>query len=153
MGGLTLEAHPAASKTTRCCATQRQRRLKLNWILSLADGFLSLRHMTHILGLSTCVGVLQLLPFSPLLLALWDKTKTPPPPHTINHLFCVMWLFLDVFVYYPQVKFPFERDFDSACEKASFPTVFCTNRSPLSSDTSTHLTCKTAELKAAGNHH
>lgn len=45
VGGLTLETHPA-SKTARCCATERQRKFKLNWILSntVVISFLILKH-------------------------------------------------------------------------------------------------------------
>lgn len=74
MGGLTLAAHPAA---LRVAASASER-------VSEAGRLLTLCNVACQCGAAvwrrTCVGVLQLLPFSPLLLALRGENN----PHKFN---------------------------------------------------------------------
>lgn len=100
VGGLTLEAHPA-SKTQRCCATQRQRKFKfkLNWILSNTEEltqdicFLILITASNKRKMrcfdSGCLPVLESCCFSLFLLFFLPcRTKKRPPPETWVWLSC-----------------------------------------------------------------
>lgn len=64
VGGLTLETHPA-SETPRCRAAEPND-TKLNSVVNITK----VERLLEGDGGFTCVGVLLLLPFSPLLLAL-----------------------------------------------------------------------------------
>lgn len=71
MGGLTLAAHPAASRAVAASAIAAGR------LLTLCNGACQCGAAER---RRTCVGVLQLLPFSPLLLALRKGNN----PHKFN---------------------------------------------------------------------
>lgn len=71
MGGLTLAAHPAAPRVAASAASAAGRLLTLCNV-ACQCGAAEWRR--------TCVGVLQLLPFSPLLLALRKENN----PHKFN---------------------------------------------------------------------
>lgn len=71
MGGLTLAAHPAASRVAASASAAGRLLMLCN--VACQCGAAEERRRT-------CVGVLQLLPFSPLLLALRKESN----PHKFN---------------------------------------------------------------------